>query len=100
MGRALPGYDVVLLDLDGHEAVEGEITLRLNPRPLGLMAGYKDDPAKMQKAEAEGFYRTGDVATRDEDGYLFFVGRADDVFKSSEYRINPDRARLVQDTQA
>ncbi len=64
MGRALPGYDVVLLDLDGHEAVEGEISLRLNPRPLGLMAGYKDDPAKMQKAEAEGFYRTWDVATR------------------------------------
>jgi len=89
MGRALPGYDVVLLDLDGNEAVEGEISLRLKPRPLGLMAGYKDDPAKMQKAEAEGFYRTGDVATRDEDGYLFFVGRADDVFKSSDYRISP-----------
>ena len=89
MGRPLPGYDVVLLDLDGNEAVEGEISLRLNPRPLGLMAGYKDDPAKMQKAEAEGFYRTGDVATRDEDGYLFFVGRADDVFKSSDYRISP-----------
>ena len=89
MGRALPGYEVVLLDLDGNEAVEGEISLRLKPRPLGLMAGYKDDPAKMQKAEAEGFYRTGDVATRDEDGYLFFVGRADDVFKSSDYRISP-----------
>ncbi len=89
MGRALPGYDVVLLDLEGNEAVEGEISLRLSPRPLGLMAGYKDDPAKMQKAEAEGFYRTGDVAVRDEDGYLFFVGRADDVFKSSDYRISP-----------
>jgi acetyl-CoA synthetase len=89
MGRPLPGYDVVLLDLDGNEALEGEISLRLKPRPLGLMAGYKDDPVKMQKAEAEGFYRTGDVATRDEDGYLFFVGRADDVFKSSDYRISP-----------
>ena len=89
MGRPLPGYDVVLLDLDGQEALEGEISLRLNPKPLGLMAGYKDDPAKMQKAEAEGFYRTGDVASRDEDGYLFFVGRADDVFKSSDYRISP-----------
>jgi acetyl-CoA synthetase len=89
MGRPLPGYDVVLLDLDGNEALEGEISLRLKPRPLGLMAGYKDDPAKMQKAEAEGFYRTGDVATRDGDGYLFFVGRADDVFKSSDYRISP-----------
>jgi len=89
MGRPLPGYEVVLLDIDGHEAQEGEIALRLNPRPLGLMAGYKDDPSKMAKAVAEGFYRTGDVATRDEDGYLFFVGRADDVFKSSDYRISP-----------
>lgn len=89
MGRPLPGYDVVLLDMDGREAEEGEITLKLNPRPLGLMAGYMDDPAKMKKAEAEGFYRTGDVATRDADGYLFFVGRADDVFKSSDYRISP-----------
>jgi acetyl-CoA synthetase len=89
MGRPLPGYEVLLLDLDGKEAEEGEISLKLNPRPLGLMAGYKDDPGKMQKALAEGFYRTGDVATRDEDGYLFFVGRADDVFKSSDYRISP-----------
>jgi acetyl-CoA synthetase len=89
MGRALPGYDVVLLDLDGHEAEEGEISLRLNPKPLGLMAGYKDDPGKMAQAEAEGYYRTGDVATRDADGYLFFVGRADDVFKSADYRISP-----------
>ena len=89
MGRPLPGYDVVLLDLDGKEAEEGEIALKLNPRPLGLMAGYKDDPSKMAKAEAEGFYRTGDVATRDADGYFFFVGRADDVFKSSDYRISP-----------
>jgi acetyl-CoA synthetase len=89
MGLPLPGYAVVLLDLDGKEAEEGEIALKLDPRPLGLMAGYKDDPSKMQKAEAEGFYRTGDVATRDPDGYLFFVGRADDVFKSSDYRISP-----------
>jgi len=89
MGRALPGYEVLLLDVDGKEAQEGEIALKLAPRPLGLMAGYKDDPSKMAKAEAEGYYRTGDVATRDEDGYLFFVGRADDVFKSSDYRISP-----------
>jgi acetyl-CoA synthetase len=53
------------------------------------MVGYKDDPSKMAHAEAEGFYRTGDVASRDADGYLFFVGRADDVFKSSDYRISP-----------
>ncbi len=89
MGLPLPGYDVLLLDVDGKEAEEGEIALKLTPRPLGLMVGYKDDPSKMAKAEAEGFYRTGDVATRDADGYLFFVGRADDVFKSSDYRISP-----------
>jgi len=89
MGRPLPGYDVVLLDPEGQEVAEGEISIRLDPRPIGLMAGYRDDPAKMEKALAEGFYRTGDVASRDEDGYLFFVGRADDVFKSSDYRISP-----------
>lgn len=89
MGRPLPGYQVVLLDVDGKEAEEGEIALKLSPKPLALMAGYKDDPEKMKKAEAEGFYRTGDVASRDADGYLFFVGRADDVFKSSDYRISP-----------
>ena len=89
MGRPLPGFEVALLDAEGNEAEEGEIALKLNPRPTSLMAGYKDDPSKMQKAEAEGYYRTGDVATRDEDGYLCFVGRADDVFKSSDYRISP-----------
>ncbi len=89
MGRPLPGYRIALLDLDGREAQEGEIAIRLDPAPVGLMAGYKDDPAKMEKARQEGFYRTGDVASRDEDGYLFFVGRADDVFKSSDYRISP-----------
>ena len=89
MGLPMPGYDVVLLDLDGKETDEGEIALRLSPRPLGLMDGYKDDPSKMEKAMKEGYYRTGDVATRDAEGYLFFVGRADDVFKSSDYRISP-----------
>ena len=89
MGLPMPGYDVVLLDIDGNETDEGEIALRLSPRPLGLMDGYKDDPSKMEKALKEGYYRTGDVATRDAEGYLFFVGRADDVFKSSDYRISP-----------
>lgn len=89
MGRPLPGFQVALLDGDGKEAEEGEIAIKLKPRPTSLMAGYKDDPEKMRKAEAEGWYRTGDVATRDADGYLCFVGRADDVFKSSDYRISP-----------
>jgi acetyl-CoA synthetase len=89
MGRPLPGYRVALLDADGNEAEEGEIALRLDPPPSGLMAGYLDDPARTAEATREGFYRTGDVARRDEEGYITYVGRADDVFKSSDYRISP-----------
>ncbi len=89
MGRPMPGYRVVLLDPDGMEADEGEIALALEPRPVGLMAGYLDDPDRMKQAIAGGYYRTGDVASRDEDGYLWYIGRADDVFKSSDYRISP-----------
>ena len=89
MGRPLPGFRVALLDPDGHEATEGEIALRLDPRPTGLMLGYKDDPATTAKVMAGGFYRTGDVAMRDEDGYITYVGRTDDVFKASDYRISP-----------
>jgi acetyl-CoA synthetase len=89
MGRPLPGYRVALLDPDGHEATEGEIALRLDPRPTGLMLGYKDDPTKTAQVTAGGYYRTGDVAMRDEDGYITYVGRTDDVFKASDYRISP-----------
>jgi len=89
MGRPLPGYEVVLLDADGNEADEGEVCLRLDPRPVGLMIGYKDDPAKTAEVMADGYYRTGDVAARDSDGYITYVGRADDVFKASDYRISP-----------
>ena len=89
MGRPLPGYRVALLDPDGHEADEGEIALSLNPRPTGLMLGYKDDPAKTAQVTAGGWYRTGDVAARDADGYITYVGRTDDVFKASDYRISP-----------
>ena len=89
MGRPLPGYRVALLDLDGNEADEGEIALALDPRPTGLMLGYKDDPAKTDQVTAGGFYRTGDVAQRDADGYITYVGRTDDVFKASDYRISP-----------
>jgi acetyl-CoA synthetase len=87
MGKPLPGYDVVMLDKDGNETDEGEIALRLSPRPVGLMHGYIDggSPAAM----AGGYYRTGDEARRDDDGYIHFVGRGDDVFKSSDYRISP-----------
>jgi len=89
MGRPLPGYRMVLLDPDGQEADEGEIAIRLDPRPVGLMQGYLDDPERTARVMAGGYYRTGDVARRDEDGYFWYIGRADDVFKSSDYRISP-----------
>jgi acetyl-CoA synthetase len=89
MGRPLPGYDVALLDIDGNPAQEGEICLTVSPRPLALMLGYQDDDAKTSEAMRDGHYHTGDVASRDADGYITYVGRADDVFKASDYRISP-----------
>jgi acetyl-CoA synthetase len=89
VGKPSPGHDVVLLDPDGRESDDGEISVRLNPRPPSLMVGYLDDPAKTEQAMAGGYYRTGDVARRDADGYYTYVGRTDDVFKSSDYRISP-----------
>jgi acetyl-CoA synthetase len=89
MGRPLPGYPVVLLDVEGHPADEGEICLNLAQRPLGLMQGYLDDPERTASAMGDGYYHTGDVAARDAEGYLTYVGRMDDVFKSSDYRISP-----------
>jgi acetyl-CoA synthetase len=93
MGRPLPGYDVVLLDpVTGVAAEEGELCLRLDGpagRPVGLMVGYQDDPGLTAQAMRDGAYHTGDVASRDTDGYITYVGRADDVFKASDYRISP-----------
>ncbi|WP_207003960.1 AMP-binding protein [Trinickia mobilis] len=89
MGRPLPGYRIALLDHDDRPADEGELSLVLDPRPLGLMDGYVDDPAKTGHVMHGGFYRTGDIAQRDADGYYTYVGRADDVFKASDYRISP-----------
>jgi acetyl-CoA synthetase len=89
MGRPLPGYPVVLLDAEGRPAQEGEICLDLAQRPLGLMQGYLDDPERTASAMGDGYYHTGDVATRDAEGYPTYVGRMDDVFKSSDYRISP-----------
>ena len=88
MGRPLPGYRVALLDVNNKEQKEGEICLLLDPRPTGLMQGYQADDGGV-RAMAGAVYRTGDVAVIDEDGYLTYVGRADDVFKSSDYRISP-----------
>jgi acetyl-CoA synthetase len=89
MGRPLPGYDVALLGIDGQPAQEGEISLSLSPRPIALMLGYQDDDERTSEAMRDGHYHTGDVASRDVDGYLTYVGRSDDVFKASDYRISP-----------
>jgi len=90
MGRPLPGYSVVLVDpVSGEPTAEGEICLDLSARPLGLMTGYRGDPERAAEAMAAGYYHTGDVATRDDEGYLTYVGRTDDVFKASDYRISP-----------
>jgi acetyl-CoA synthetase len=89
MGRPLPGYPVVLLDADGRPADEGEICIDLARRPLALMDGYADDPDKTAEAMRDGHYHTGDVGQRDAEGYITYVGRADDVFKASGYRISP-----------
>jgi acetyl-CoA synthetase len=90
MGRPMPGYAVELIDpLTGEPATEGEICLDLSRRPLGLMVGYHGDAERNAEAMAGGYYHTGDVGSRDEDGYITYVGRADDVFKASDYRISP-----------
>jgi acetyl-CoA synthetase len=89
MGRPLPGYRVVLLDADDRPADEGELTIELAARPLGLMLGYQNDEGKMGEVMRAGHYRTGDVATRDAEGFITYVGRADDVFKAAGYRISP-----------
>ncbi len=89
MGRPLPGYRVAIADLDGNPTREGEVTLVLGAdRPAGLMQGYQGDDGKLSGADGA-IYRSGDVVFSDEDGYLTFVGRTDDVFKSSDYRISP-----------
>jgi acetyl-CoA synthetase len=89
MGRPLPGYSVVIQDADGHTAKEGEVTLVLGTdRAAGLMQGYQGEDGKLSGADGD-HYRSGDVVFVDDDGYFTFVGRSDDVFKSSDYRISP-----------
>jgi acetyl-CoA synthetase len=89
MGRPLPGYRVQITDIDGHETKEGEVTLVLGKdRPAGLMQGYQGDDGRLSGADGD-LYRSGDVVFADDEGYLTFVGRSDDVFKSSDYRISP-----------
>ncbi|HUK61250.1 MAG TPA: AMP-binding protein, partial [Stellaceae bacterium] len=88
MGRPLPGYRIAVVDESGNEAEEGEIVVGLSPRPAGLMQGYQQDDGEMQRIDGA-WYHTGDTAQRDKDGRITYVGRTDDVFKSSGYRISP-----------
>ncbi len=89
MGRPLPGYRIRITDHDGHDTKEGEVTLVLGgDRPAGLMQGYQGDDGKVTGADGD-LYRSGDVVFVDDEGYFTFVGRSDDVFKSSDYRISP-----------
>ena len=89
MGRPLPGYRIALLDIDDQPASEGEISVELASNPIGLMAGYEGNADKTREVMRAGHYHTGDTASIDDDGYYFYVGRNDDVFKSSDYRISP-----------
>jgi acetyl-CoA synthetase len=105
MGRPMPGYRVMLLDPDGHPAAEGEIALPLSAspdeadgapdaarndgRPLGLMTRYANNEAATAHVMREQRYHTSDIAMRRQDDYYVYIGRADDVFKSSDYRLSP-----------
>lgn len=93
MGKPVPGVDVAIVDDDGAELPAGEvghIAVRLtDPWPPGLFRGYWKDDEANARCFRNGWYYTGDTATRDDDGYLWFVGRADDVISSSSYRISP-----------
>jgi acetyl-CoA synthetase len=90
MGRPLPGVAVEIIDpVSGQPASEGEICLRLDPRPVNLMSGYLGDDDRNDLVTAGGYYHTGDVACRDAHGYITYIGRTDDVFKASDYKISP-----------
>jgi acetyl-CoA synthetase len=90
MGRPLPGYRIVLIDpVTGQRGEEGEICIDLGHRPTSLMVGYHDSEERTAEAMRDNAYHTGDVAARDADGYITYVGRTDDVFKASDYRISP-----------
>ena len=100
MGRPMPGYRVTLVDADGIVCDEGEVALELGAAaqpggarapagPLGLMTGYANNPDATRHVMREGLYHTSDIALRRPDGYYTYIGRADDVFKSSDYRLSP-----------
>jgi acetyl-CoA synthetase len=93
MGKPSPGYDIDLLNDQGESCEageEGQIVVRTDKdKPIGMFDGYYRDEKLTSSVWHDGAYYTGDVAFRDEDGYYWFVGRADDCFKSSGYRIGP-----------
>jgi len=90
MGRPLPGCPVVLIDpLTGEPAGEGEICIDLSQKPTNLMTGYVGDPERTAEASIRGYFHTGDIAQRDDNGDLTYIGRTDDIFKASDYKISP-----------
>ncbi len=93
MGKPVPGYGIDLVDTEGNpvdNGINGEIVIHTDPKPTcGLFLGYYRDKEKTDAVWHDGLYHTGDLAWRDEDGYYWYVGRADDVIKSSGYRIGP-----------
>ena len=93
MGKPVPGYGIDLVDSEGNpvaDGVNGEIVIRTDPKPTcGVFMGYYQNPDATDAVWHDGMYHTGDLAWRDEDGYFWYVGRADDVIKSSGYRIGP-----------
>ena len=99
MGRPLPGVPVALVDPASGERVdgegEGELCLDLSAHPVPLMTGYRGDAERHAEAMAGGWYHTGDVASRDADGWITYVGRTDDVFKASDYKISPFEVESV-----
>ena len=101
MGMTVPGYEMILADSDGVDVpagTTGEICIRaksMDDRPVGLYMGYHRNAEATEKAWYDGYYHTGDLAYRDEDGYFWYVGRNDDIIKSSGYRIGPFEVESV-----
>ncbi|TFD33003.1 AMP-binding protein [Cryobacterium cryoconiti] len=96
MGLPLPGVAITLLDpITGEECDEGEICLDLSRTAVNLMSGYHGDPERTREAVRGGYFHTGDVASRDADGYITFIGRTDDIFKSSDYKVSPFEVESV-----
>ena len=93
MGKPSPGYRMDVVDADGNSCGPdevGEIIIKIDEgKPFGMFGGYYRDEERTQKVFEGGVYHTGDTATRDKDGFFWFVGRTDDLIKSSGYRISP-----------